>query len=591
MEKVNLSENKKPITIERINEVLILLADFFKTAIGPKGLDKVLYEHFNNHMIISNDGGTIIDDLGDQFKPEYAKLILNWGRVLKKEQGDGIKTFYMQLGSIIQIITALEPEIPKRPILDALQVLEICWDAFCQNAAFKMEKIYQDQKREEKMNQVSSQIQDHELRFLKKYLFSIISGKISDNNSKHLINIIIEMLEKIGERLYKPWFDIKNHFQVVKVPGASVKESRLYNGIFLGKMPANESLLRNGAINDPRVLLIKQKLYIDLPDGGNMGPQGNEYSIKLSAADGVASLNNFSKQYATDLYKKIEKVNPNVVITEKGVAKYLEGLFERNNILLIRRAKPEEFSFLAKYLGVTPVENLDEIGEKHIAVVNSVVKEKIGRDFQILLKYNPNKKNKGKEVGSLLVCGSIWYVCEEIEVLLKKLLRTSREFLKDRRYFLGGGNTEFRFIHFTNQILAPITAQEKGHIEKEEKLPYFDNHLVDKINTLSPKAHYALKKILSSFHYLSEGLIESSGRDPIANRINIASQLVKSKNIMNPIGFDVQTGSIAQMDKKQIYENFQSKKALYKKIFSIAKQIARIDKVISKKHQIKKNQD
>ena len=60
---------------------------------------------------------------------------------------------------------------------------------------------------------------------------------------------------------------------------------------------------------------------------------------------------------------------------------------------------------------------------------------------------------------------------------------------------------------------------------------------------------------------------------------------------MNPIGFDVQTGSIAQMDKKQIYENFQSKKALYKKIFSIAKQIARIDKVISKKHQIKKNQD
>ncbi len=563
----NPKAKKKKLEIQQVKQAVQVLGEYFRSSLGPKGLDKLLYEHFNNYMIVTNDGGTILQDLKDQMEPQLSKFVLKWGQNLKKQEGDGIKTFYLALGAFLKECETLSEEsIPKAIIIEGIRWLKRIWKAFY-NTCFVKVDLEIAEMTEETRN------------FLQKYLVSILRGKLSEKNTHLISEIAIEIVERAGKRALQPWFDIEKNFQLVKVPGSLINKSRVHRGFFLGKLPTNYSIVNDQGMENARIVLIREKMYIDLPDGGEIGPQGPEFDIQLDATEARVKLREFSIKRAKETYKLLSRVSPDVVITEKGTSKQLEGLLERNGILLVRRAKPEEFQQLSRYLGVEPVDNLREIQEKHIAIAKRVRREKVGKDLKLVLekkigtntpnqKSNEDKFEKSEFLGSILACGSLWYACETVERLIRKAIRILINLMKTKRIFYGGGNTELRFIRYV----------------LEEKY-------VDQLRPIkNDKVRYALNRLVKALYIIPVCLAESGGIDSIDAKIQFRAKLSKlEKKGKNEdefsVGVNAISGKICNVSKFHIFDNYSAKTLLYERIFETLEQLERIDKVIGTKHR------
>ncbi len=546
-------ETSSPIDkegIAQIREIICVMGELFKPSYGPKGMDKLLFDHFNNHMIITNDGGTILEDIGDLLKPEFSKYIIKWGQILKKEQNDGVKSFYILLANFFKIAEDLQNQcIPTPLLLQAIEIIKNEWRIFLKNHSYII-----------KMS--SNQIDEDREAFLVDYIHSIIQGKLSLKNTEHISRISVEIIKKLGKNMEDSWFNLNNHLQIVKVPGSSVPNTHLYPGIFLGKSPNNLTILPDVGLNNPRILFIKQKLYIDLPDGGDLGPNGPEFDIRLSPDQELDAMKKFLGNYAQCTFEKLQSVNPNVIITEKGTSRDLESLLTKNKIILVRRAKPEEFTLIARYLDAKIVENIEEISEKNIVTAEKIQWKKIGKDRKLIIDLNPSQL-KDKGLGTLIIGGSVWYACETVETLIRKNIAILQKLMENGKFFLGGGNTEIRFIRFVREKL------------------YSKNG----IQVTQEKVRYIVEKLIEGFYVIPETLAISCGMDPIQTITELTSKIENSDGDHSRYGINVLTSKVQQMQYAKVFDNFSARKNLILHVLTILQQIIRIDKVISIRHK------
>lgn len=551
MKKTEQFEELDP---NKVIEIVKILAEYFKTSFGPRGLDKLLFDKFNNNILVSNDGGTILKNLADQLNPKYSKFILNWGKILYENEKDGIKTFYIILSEFLKRIEELKAlNFPNGLILDTINVINRNWVEFTEKN--KTTNIIIDPLNNE--------------NFVLNYLKSIIAGKLSNLNINHLSKLALETIKRLGNYCLTPWFYPEYSLKIELIPGALISDSKIINGTIIGKEPVNLSLIPPTGIENPRIILVRQKLYLDLPDGGKAGPQGFEMEMRFNKIEHIAKFHEKENEFAEEAMVYIDKVAPNVVITEKGVDRQLESLLNKKGIILIRRAKTEDFEYLARFLDVKIIENLKEISSENVCVANNLNYEKIGRDYQIIIRNNisssiTNPKILEKKItgdiysippiGTILICGSMWSVCEEVKRLYIKLIRSLIDLIKTKTFFYGGGNLELSlalFLRHNSEYLNQIN-------ENKSKIIYCYNHLID------------------SFLIIPRLLLESVGLDPL---LKISELIARFKSGEKRLGVDLNQCQLNNMDETNIYDDFSSKKILYNMVFEILIQIIRIDKI------------
>jgi chaperonin GroEL (HSP60 family) len=287
--------------------------------------------------------------------------------------------------------------------------------------------------------------------------------------------LALDTVNRLGNYCLTPWFHPDYSLKIELIPGALIQDSRIINGTIIGKEPVNLSLIPPSGIKNPRIMLVRQKLYLDLPDGGKAGPQGFEMEMRFSNGNDIQKLHEQVQKFAEDALMCIEKVSPSVIITEKGVDRHLETLLNKKGIILIRRAKTEDFEYLARFLDVKIIENFKAISADNICTAESLNYEKIGRDYQIIIRNSKlaSRFDTGKErsknvenirnlenmgnlgdiysippIGTILICGSMWDICEEVKRLYLKLVRSLIDLIKNNTFFYGGGNVELSFTQF-----------------------------------------------------------------------------------------------------------------------------------------------
>jgi T-complex protein 1 subunit gamma len=445
----------------------------------------------------------------------------------------------------------LNSGIPRGKIINAIIILQHYWAEILQSGEFKRH----------------FESRADELAFLEKYIASIMAGKLAPQNTTKIVNLTIDILKALGDYAQSPQFQLKKFFQIEFLPGTMVQESCLVDGILIAKEPTNLSRIPDNGIINPKILLIRQKLYFDMPDGGESAPSGFHMAIELHTPEKRQEFIEFNRKTAQKWFTAIAIHQPNVVITEKGLDDRLESLLSTNGILVIRRARAEQIQYLAQYLQIELIDNVDDINQSHIGVADRLIRLKLGRDHQVVItKQNPilskvefavddNRKRKIPPVGTILIGGSLWYICQEIERILYKTLQAGIEFQKDNQAFLGGGNLEI----FISSILR----------SKSEKVGSVEG--------------FILQEFSDTFLAIPALLLNSCGLDPTVEIPKMRADFYLGKK---GLGVSVDIGSIANMEEQGIYDNYQAKSYQYSMLFECLLQITRIDQTISKRRRV-----
>ena len=238
--------------IDQFFSIIKTLGDFFRPCFGPHGLDKMIFDQFNNDLILTNNGQTMLKNLKELMNPQASKQIINWGNTISTENGDGIKTFYILLGDIIhQAHELLKEGIPIALILQGISLIKTTWREFSQSNNFHYS--------ETPIDPASNQ------NFYRSNLSSLISGKISKENEEHLIAIVLDLINRLKPWINQPNFRWETAISLEFLPGTIIKDTQLMDGILISKDPVIESQLQSRGLINPRILLVRQKLYYEQP--------------------------------------------------------------------------------------------------------------------------------------------------------------------------------------------------------------------------------------------------------------------------------------------------------------------------------------
>jgi len=581
--------NFDSISLKSLYQIFFIIAEYFKSSFGPKGLDKLIQDKFNDIMIISNDGGTILDNLIDLMNLNnysIGKYAISWAKTIYAEESDYIKTFYILLAELLKYSLYLEEEgISRAIIINAIYLLKNLWNSFFNDSKFIFE--YSSNSSQLKNNSIKN---ENNQKVLFNIIKSSMSGKFSSSNIEHISKVVLEVINKMGNYILNPRFRPETFFQIEFIPGTTIKETKIFNGILIKKDPVNLSIFPSEGIKNPRIILIRQKLYIDLPEEGEkFGPQGFAYEFRFSKIKDVENFNNFSKYKCYKIFQKIAKLKPDIVLTYQGVDRNLESLFVKNNIILVRRVKKKQFFYLSNLLGIKPVENINEINENFVGIAKFAQYKKFGRNLRLVIELNTNnnlkigsekylfknarqnyqrenaksknpfnsktflKESEIPSIGTILIGGSMWLVCEEIKRYFIKSIKIARDLFKIKKIFYGGGNTELRFVNYINKNLFSISKLNNG------------------------KLLYAIEKLSEAFYIIPKLLIENSGQ----NAQEIITEMIATYNKGNDkIGFHSSKKCIIDMQKEGLYENAVAKNKIFHFLFEALIQILSIDQII-----------
>ena len=541
----NFTHQKRLENIIRATEIqhrdflttIYILQELFTSSFGPKGLDKLLLNHLDNDMIISNDGATILDELNEYLEPQFAKIVIGWGKTLSRQFSDGVKSFYLLLGELSKKIEELDGQgIPRGLILKALSTIQTSLPTFFKSSLFTP------------TSSLNSEILYH-------IIFSLFSGRLASSNLDALFRVFEPLLPNLLLLFSETNFARSNLESIVQFemnPGTRVQETQFIPGVLIAKPPVNASLIKEGIQQKARLLLVSEKLYFDLPDGGQLGPQGFEVELNLNTPDAPQQIQQFMRKKAEHWASLLLACRPDVIITERGVHRDVQGMLEKHGIIIIRRAKPEDFQQLLHFLNNKAVEDVTQIEDSHISLIDYEWK-KIGRDRHFLIQKSalksehiPNNLNNLPFLGTFLVGGANWYVCEEVRRFIKKILQFLFQYIHYQKMAPGGGRTE---LHLAKFILD--------------------------LSPNNPNIAYIVQHLATAFEIIPRCLLQSTGVDlqDYLSRLKHSIFFLNQSTVINlasPKLFE-------DMHTAHIMDDFSAKEQIIKMVLEISIQLWRID--------------
>ncbi len=170
--------------------------------------------------------------------------------------------------------------------------------------------------------------------------------------------------------------DIKKYAKVEKVPGGSIEDSEVLNGIMLNKDVVHAQMRRT--IKNPRIVLL---------DCGLEYKKGeSQTDIEITKQEDFTRLLQIEEEHVQEMCADIIKLKPDLVITEKGVSDLAQHYLVKANISVIRRVKKTDNNRISRAVGATIVYRTDELKEEDIGTGAGLFEiKKIGDEYVFIM--------------------------------------------------------------------------------------------------------------------------------------------------------------------------------------------------------------
>jgi len=404
------------------------IADAVRSALGPKGMDKMLVDSMGE-VTITNDGVTILKEI--EVEHPAAKMMIEVAKTQDDEVGDGTTSAVILAGDLLKNAEVLiDQQVHPTVIVNGYRMAA--------EQALDM------------LNKIAFAVKPEDEEVLRSIAVTAMTGKSLGHEKEHLADMIVKATRAVAEdRDGKLTVDIDN-ILVQKKQGGSISDMELIKGVVLDKERVHPRMPKS--VKDAKIALITRALEI----------KKTEFSSEIRMHD-PSKMQLFIKEEEKTLKAFVDKIKvsgANVVICQKGIDDLTQHYLAKEGIYAVRRAKESDMKKLAKATGGRMVNNLDDLTSKELGGAGIVEERKIGDDQMTFVTGCKNPK-----AVSILIRGGTEHVVDELERTVHDGLRSVACVLEDGKAVAGGGSAEIELSRKLKDYASTIGGREQLAIE------------------------------------------------------------------------------------------------------------------------------
>ena len=402
-----------------------VVAESVRSALGPKGMDKMLVDSFGD-VTITSDGRTILDEMDVQHPA--AKMLVEVAKTQDKEAGDGTTSAVIIAGELLSRAEELiDKNIHPTVIIDGYR-----------KAADKAL---------ETLEKIAIPIDLKSTEYLKKAASTSMGSKLVAEYKDYLADLAVKAMMAVAEKQADGSFraDVDD-VKVEKKTGESLKDTSLINGIVLDKEIVHSGMPKR--LEKAKIALLDASLENEKPE--------MDTKINIESPDQIEA---FLKEEETMLRNMVDKVlasGANVVICQKGIDDMAQHFMARKGVIAIRRAKKSDMEKLARATGAKIISNIDALTASDLGYAALVEERRTGDDKMTYIEGCKNPKSV-----TLLIRGGTQRMTAEAERSIHDALCVVKDLIEDPRIVAGGSAPEMEMSSVLKKYAQTVQGREQ----------------------------------------------------------------------------------------------------------------------------------
>jgi thermosome len=474
-----------------------IVAESVKSALGPKGMDKMLVDSFGD-VTITSDGRTILDEMDIQHPA--AKMMVEVSKTQDDEVGDGTTSAVIIAGELLSKSEELiDKNVHPTVIIDGYR-----------KAGEKALEI---------LEKIAKPVGSKDREWLKKVAITSMASKLVADHKEQLADISAEAILHVAEKSDKEMKADLDDIMVEKKPGESLNDTKLINGIVVDKEVVHPGMPKRA--EKAKIALLDAPLEIEK----------TEFDAKINI-ESPEQMDAFLKQEENmikDMVEKVAKTGANVIIAQKGIDDLAQHFLARKQILAVRRVKKSDMEKLAKATGAKIITNLSDMSEKDLGYAELVEERKIGDDKMTFIEDCKNPK-----AVAILIRGGTERIVAEAERSIHDALCVGRDVVREPKIVAGGGAPELEVARQLRDYAQTLPGREQlavvSYAEALESVPLIlsENAGLDPIDILSElRARHEKGEIWAGVEVL-DGKAKNMEKAGVFEPLAVKKQIIKS---------------------------------------------------------------
>ncbi|MEE9540218.1 MAG: thermosome subunit beta [Candidatus Thorarchaeota archaeon] len=446
----------------------IVIGEAVKSALGPKGMDKMLVDSFGD-ITVSNDGATILKEM-DVAHPA-AKMVIEVSKTVDQEVGDGTTTAAVLTGELLKKAEGLlDQNIHPTTIISGYR-----------KAAKKAIEVIEEES--ETVDPSSSGYR----RLLIDAAKVAMSSKFVSTSRDELANIVVDAILILSKDLAEGEDIDMDDLPRQKQHGMTVDETKLVKGLVLDKEIVHPGMPKK--IEQARIALLESAIEVTK----------TEFDAKIQITDPTAmqSFLDEEQRMLKSMVDKIVESGANVVIAQKGIDDVAQHYLAKNGILAVRRIKKSDVERIHKATGAAIVSKIQNLTKADLGKAKIVEQRLVGEDKMLFIEGTPKSS-----VATLLVRGGTSHVVDEVDRALNDALYVVRDIVIYPKITYGGG-----------ALASAIATRLRKYA-----------------SSLEGREQYAVNAFADAAEVIPVTLAENAGLDPIDILVSLRSAHTEGKS-------------------------------------------------------------
>jgi thermosome len=400
------------------------IAEAVKSALGPKGMDKMLVDS-SGDVTITSDGRTILDKM--DIEHPAAKMMVEVAKTQDAEVGDGTTTAVILAGELLVKTEALiNKGVHPTVIVEGYS-----------KAADKALKTLEN---------IAIPVKPTEKGFLKKVAATSMASKLVAEKKEQLAAIALEAVLSVARKVGEDYLVDLDDITIEKKPGESLTQTRLIEGLVLDKEVVHSGMPKR--VEKAKIALLESALEI----------KKTEFDAKINI-DSPEQIESFLREEEDMLKAIVEKIvatEANVVICQKGIDDMIQHLLSRKGILAVQRVKESDMKKLAMATSGKSVTNLAGLSKSDIGYAELVEERKIGDDKMTFIEGCKNPRSV-----AILIRGADKRFLDEAERSVHDALCVVRDVVQVPKIVAGGGAPEMEIARTLREYAETLPGREQ----------------------------------------------------------------------------------------------------------------------------------
>jgi thermosome len=474
-----------------------IVAEAVKSALGPKGMDKMLVDSIGD-ITITSDGRTILDEMDIQHP--VAKMMVEVAKTQDEEVGDGTTTAVIVTGELLgKAEKLIDKQVHPTIIVDGYR-----------KAA---------EKALETLEEIAIPVKPTEKDYLKKVAITSMASKMVVGNRIHLAKIAVNAVLHVANKVRDEYRVDLDDIMVEKKPGESLTETKLIKGLILDKEVVHSGMPKR--IEKAKIALIESALEVKKTEF--------DAKINIEQPEQMEMFLREEENMLKEMVRKIATSGASVVISQKGIDDMVQHFLAREKILAVQRVKKSDIGKLAKATGAVVINNLDELSTNDLGFAELVEERKIGDDKMTFVEGCKNPRSV-----AIMIRGGTQRIVDEAERSIHDALSSIRDVVQETKILPGGGAPEIEIARILRNYAETLPGREQLAIQEFAKaieivpLTLAENAGLDQIDILSElKSRHEKGEINSGVDVLS-GKVSDMKKIEVFDPLTIKKQAIKS---------------------------------------------------------------